>query len=96
MLDLLSEADIRAVLREAHRVLAPGGLLCLATLTVGQGPASQTVCRIWQWLHALRPQLVGGCRPLQLMPFLEPKWAVTCREVVCAFAVCAEVMVAER
>lgn len=96
VLDLLSEEDICAVLRDAHRVLAPGGLLCLASLTFGQGPASRAVCRAWQWLHALRPQLVGGCRPIRLGPFVEPAWALLHRQVVCAFGVCTEVVVARR
>ena len=35
VLDLLGEEQIRAVLREAQRLLVPGGLLCLASLTFG-------------------------------------------------------------
>ena len=33
VLDLLSDGDIRALFAEAHRVLMPGGRLCLASLT---------------------------------------------------------------
>jgi len=34
--DLLSEADIAAVVSEAHRMLRPGGLICLASLSPGR------------------------------------------------------------
>ena len=37
VLDLLSEDDIAAVVREAHRILVPGGLLCLTSLSLGAG-----------------------------------------------------------
>jgi ubiquinone/menaquinone biosynthesis C-methylase UbiE len=35
VLDLLSEEDIKMVFTEAHRVLTPGGKLCLVSLTKG-------------------------------------------------------------
>ncbi len=47
VLDLLSEDDIRAALRDARRVLVPSGRLCLASLTTGHTPWSRTVCRAW-------------------------------------------------
>lgn len=96
VLDLLGEDDIRAVVRDARRALAAGGLLCLASLTFGRGVAGSAVSRLWQGLHALRPQLVGGCRPLRLEAFVPAEWTVLHREVVCAFGLCTEVMVARR
>jgi ubiquinone/menaquinone biosynthesis C-methylase UbiE len=96
VLDLLSEDDIRAFIAEAHRVLAPGGRLCLVSLTHGQGPASRLICRLWTSLHTLRPELVGGCRPLSLAPFLDARFRVLTREVICRYALCSEVLVAER
>jgi ubiquinone/menaquinone biosynthesis C-methylase UbiE len=94
VLDLLSAEDIAAVLHDARRVLEPEGLLCLASLTFGQGLASRAVCQLWQRLHALRPQLVGGCRPIRLTAFVEPGWAMVHREVVCALGICTEIVVA--
>ncbi len=94
VLDLLSDEDIRGALSEAERVLAPEGLLCLASLTFGQTATSRVVCRFWRWLHALHPQAVGGCRPLWLLEALGQEWLMLHREVVCAFGLCTEVVVA--
>jgi len=41
VLDLLSDDDIRRFFMEAHRVLMPGGRLCLASLTEGERRTSQ-------------------------------------------------------
>ena len=68
VLDLLSEDDIAAVLVEAHRMLVPGGLLCLTSLSTGDGPGSRLMARFWSAVHRWRPALVGGCRPLDLLP----------------------------
>ncbi len=95
--DLLSHEDIRAVIREAHRVLRPDGLLCLSGLSTGAGLASRTVARVVGWIQALRPSLVGGCRPVDLLPFLpESHWHVQHQAKVVAFAIPSEVVVAKR
>jgi ubiquinone/menaquinone biosynthesis C-methylase UbiE len=96
VLDLLSEDDIDAALREAQRVLAPGGLLCLASLTFGETVASRLVCRLWSAVHSLRPALVGGCRPLRLAGRLGAGWTVSHHQVVCTLGLCTEVLVAVR
>lgn len=95
VLDLLSVDDIRTLLADARRALRSGGLLCNAGLTFGRGPMSRALSRIWRAVHAWRPTLVGGCRPLELEPYLaEGGWATVHREVVCRFGVCSEVIVA--
>jgi ubiquinone/menaquinone biosynthesis C-methylase UbiE len=97
VLDLLSEDDIAAVLREAHRILEPGGLLCLAGLSTGTGALSRLVARAWLRVHALRPAWVGGCRPLELLPRLpEERWRVVHHTALAPFGVPSEVLVAER
>ena len=62
VLDLLSDEEIRAVLKEAHRVLKPDGLLGLVSLTNGPDPFSRLVSRTWRGLHRISPWLVmtGG------------------------------------
>jgi ubiquinone/menaquinone biosynthesis C-methylase UbiE len=95
VLDLLGEDDIRAALREARRVLAPGGRLCLASLTFGRTIPSRGVCRLWMAIHSLSPRLVGGCRPLRLQALTASDWKILHEEVVCTFGICTEVLVAE-
>lgn len=97
VLDLLSDEDIAGVLREAHRIVQPGGLLCLSSLSTGSGPASRVVARLWSAVHRLRPSLVGGCRPLELVGRLSAsEWKLLHHGRVSPFAVPSEVVVAER
>ncbi len=96
VLDLLSEQDIHAALHEARRVLAPGGRLCLASLTFGETLPSRLVCRAWSAMHSFSPRLVGGCRPLRLEEFIGSDWQILHREVVCTLGICSEVLVARR
>ena len=94
VLDLLSEEEIRSTLHQARRVLAPGGRLCLASLTFGHTLPSRLVCRIWTTVHSLRPRLVGGCRPLRLEAFTGSDWQVLHRQILCTFGICTEVLIA--
>ena len=95
--DLLSHEDIRAVLREAHRMLRPDGLLCLSGLSSGSGLTSRMVAGTLSWLHSLRPSLLGGCRPIDLRPFLpQSEWQLQHYSKVVAFGVASGVVVAKR
>jgi ubiquinone/menaquinone biosynthesis C-methylase UbiE len=96
VLDLLSENDIAAVIQESHRMLEPHGLLCLSSLSMGSGPLSRLVALAWACVHALRPSLVGGCRPLDLLTWLpSANWQVRHHTRVAPFGVPSEVVVAE-
>jgi ubiquinone/menaquinone biosynthesis C-methylase UbiE len=97
VLDLLSGADLAAMLREAHRMLSPGGLLCLASLGPGSGPVSRFVARTWTRIHRMRPALVGGCRPLAVADELpDTDWRIVHAARVAPFGVPSDVVVAER
>jgi ubiquinone/menaquinone biosynthesis C-methylase UbiE len=97
VLDLLSDEDGTAVVREASRILQTGGLLCLVSLTFGFTRISRIVSRTWSRLHAYRPSLVGGCRPIELLDFLpEADWKIRHRRCLTPFGVPSEVVVAER
>jgi ubiquinone/menaquinone biosynthesis C-methylase UbiE len=97
VLDLLSEEDIAAVVREAHRILEPRGLLCLAALSTGTGPFSRLLSRVWSRVHRLRPALVGGCRPLELASWVPPAhWDVRHHVELAPFGVPSAALVAER
>jgi SAM-dependent methyltransferase len=95
VLDLLPPEVIRQVVDEAHRVLAPGGLLCLAGITAGTTGVSKLVMGAWRRLAVLRPALVGGCRPIRVTDFVDgSRWELRHHEVVVAYGVASEVLVA--
>jgi ubiquinone/menaquinone biosynthesis C-methylase UbiE len=97
VLDLLSENDIAAVLCEAHRILEPRGLLCLASLSTGSGSVSRRVARAWTRVHAMWPALVAGCRPLELPSHIPAhQWTIRHHQHVAPFGLPSEVLIAER
>jgi ubiquinone/menaquinone biosynthesis C-methylase UbiE len=95
VIDLLSRRDARDLIVEARRVLVTGGLLCLVSLTSGQGAISRAVEMLWMGIHRRQPQLLGGCRPVQLLEHIGPQWHLRHYEDVRRFGVCSEVVVAE-
>lgn len=97
VLDLMPSDDIAALVREAWRVLTPGGLLCLVSLTRGNGMLSRFVSGAWSVVHRMRASLVGGCRPIQLQRYLaSPLWRIEYRAVVAPFAIPSEIVVASK
>jgi ubiquinone/menaquinone biosynthesis C-methylase UbiE len=95
VLDLVSEEDVRAVLREAHRMLGPAGRLCLAGLTRGESLIGWMVSSLWDHMHRFRPEWVGGCRPVRIRSFLKDRrWALQHHEIVRAWGVPSEILVA--
>ena len=95
LFDILPEHDIRRAIAEAHRVLTPGGKLCVASLTAGVTPASRFVSALWSLVFRLHARLVGGCRPLRLDQFFDPaSWSLDRRNVVVKFGVPTEVVIA--
>jgi ubiquinone/menaquinone biosynthesis C-methylase UbiE len=94
--DLLSNADARMVVSEAQRVLANDGKLCLASLTAGRTTLARAVQSAWEFAYRIRPQIVGGCRPIQLTCLVDSDWQIAHREVVCRTGLCTEVLIAER
>ena len=95
--DLLSPDDIRATLRQAHRMLRPNGLLCLVGISGGTTPVSRMVMGIVSRVQSVFPALVGGCRPLDLASFLPPsEWRVGHDSKLVAFGIASEILVAKR
>lgn len=95
VLDLLSPEDARELLGEADRVLADGGLLCLASLSAEATGFSLLLIRTWDRVWRHRPRLVGGCRPIHVTRYLSGReWAVLHRRVVTSWGVPSEVVVA--
>ena len=97
VLDLLSPADTRRFLAEAHRVLRPGGLLALASLTPGRAPVARALTAAWRGVWRLDLALMGGCRPVELAALLDHGlWAVRTRLTVTDVVLASEVVIAAR
>ncbi len=97
LLDLLPRDQALALIGEAGRVLVPGGLLCLASLTRGAGGLAGLGSRIWSGVQRLAPQWVGGCRPVQLAGLLDAQdWEVPSRQTVSPWSVASEIVIAKR
>jgi ubiquinone/menaquinone biosynthesis C-methylase UbiE len=97
VLDLLPVEDIRVLLSEARRVLLPASPICLVSLTFGATRMARILTRLWQTTYRSVPRLVGGCRPIELREWLLPDdWNIRHRNVVTAFGVSSEVVVAAR
>lgn len=95
--DLLSLEHAEALLAESARLLVQGGLIALVSLTNGTTAASRLVCSVWNSAALRWPELVGGCRSIELMDLLtDPPWSVRHQEVVVRFGVPSEVVIAER
>lgn len=94
VMDLLSEETISALLEEAHRLLCPGGLLCLASLTDGATPPARLLSRIWGAVQGWKPALTGGCRPIRLTRCLDSRWAIEQDRLVTQLGVTSEVIIA--
>jgi ubiquinone/menaquinone biosynthesis C-methylase UbiE len=93
--DLLSESDIQQAISEIHRILIPGGKLCLVSLTGGVTLPSRIVCAVWSTLFRLHAPLVGGCRPIRLDTlFKQHNWSIDYRNVVIQFGIPSEVLIA--
>ena len=94
VLDLLSEDDIARFFMEAHRVLMPGGKVCLASLTSGVKLWSRIISSLWMSVFRLNPAIVGGCRPIVLDAFVDlHKWRLVHKRIVAPFGVPSEVLI---
>ena len=94
VLDLLSDDDIRTFFKEAQRVLIPGGMVCLASLTKGNTLLSRIVSSLWMAVFRIRPSIVGGCRPIILDEYVDRNlWKLEYRKILTPFGVPSEALV---
>lgn len=93
MFDLIPERDFVPILSEFKRVLHGGGRQVLVNMT--KGPRWFNV--IWEWLYERRPALLGGCRGVQISPYLEQAgYAEIRREYIGQFLFPSEVVCATK
>jgi ubiquinone/menaquinone biosynthesis C-methylase UbiE len=93
--DLLSRDDIAALVAEAHRVLAPEGVLGAVSLTHGRSTVTKMFSAGWLSLWKFEPSLLGGCRPIELLEFIpHADWRVLHMDIVRSLALSSEVVVA--
>jgi ubiquinone/menaquinone biosynthesis C-methylase UbiE len=93
--DLLAPDFILRLLSEAHRVLAPGGKLCMVSMTFGASHVRRAVCWGWQRLWRLSPGIVGGCHPIEFSYYLpSEEWNTDHQTKVTSWGLSSEVLVA--
>lgn len=96
-LDTMPADEIRRTLSNFHRLLQPGGLICLMSAAPGITFLSRMLMKAWQSLYALNPKLVGGTRVMSMQPFLRStEFALEKRCSVVSRGFCSEVVIARR
>ena len=95
VLDLLGPPETEALITEARRLLRPGGLLEIVSLTPGATAPSRLTSWAWTALWSRAPGLLGGCRPVSILP-LPDGWQVQHRALITAWALTSEVVIARR
>jgi ubiquinone/menaquinone biosynthesis C-methylase UbiE len=89
MFDLLPERDFSIVLEEFKRILRPGGRLAMVNMTHGKHWHNG----IWDRLYRISPALLGGCRPVSLLPLVQQSgFQNTTREFFSQFTFPSEVV----
>lgn len=98
LFDMLSPAASRNLIAECHRVLQPGGLLCLASLAPQTERGERTILtQLWTLVQRYWPWIVGGCRPVELHRlFAGEPWEIIARETVSPRGLTSEILVARR
>ena len=96
--DLLSLGHSKNLLAEMHRVLRPGGLICIAGLTRETQEADMNIfSQLWALIQRRWPGLVGGCRPVQMLPLLAgSQWQIVAHESVTPRGLASEILIARK
>jgi demethylmenaquinone methyltransferase/2-methoxy-6-polyprenyl-1,4-benzoquinol methylase len=68
ILELFDTPDIPVVLQHIHRVLKPGGRLCVVSMA--KRPHTNLITRLYEWMHAQFPRAID-CRPIYTASALE-------------------------
>lgn len=94
--DLLPAEYALAIIAEAHRVLCDNGKLCVVSLGYGTSGFSRIVTALWDRAWRCKPEIVGGCRPVNLRRLLDAQWSIEHYTKVVSFGISSDVLVASR
>ena len=93
--DLLDEDYARAVLDDLRRILTHDGRLCVASLTHGRDRLlERAVSRTWTGLWGVTPQLLGGCRPIDVSSLMDHDWQIQHHSRVHQWGLVTDVVIA--
>ena len=67
MVDLMPEKDFDRIAATFNRILKPGGITVVSTMSFGTRP----VHKMWFGIARRMPGLMTGCRPVSFRPYLE-------------------------
>lgn len=97
VLDLLEDERIVDVVRESYRILRPGGRAVFVGMTRPRGLAARCLMALWWFVTCFAPRSLGGCRPIEVGPYLEALGFVDIeREHVEQFGFPSEVVAARK
>ncbi len=95
--DLLAPQYAGTIISEAHRILCASGKLCLLSLGYGTSGLSRIASSLWERAWRYQPEIVGGCRPVDLRSLLDPRqWSIEHYRTVVSFGIPSDVVVASR
>jgi len=93
--DLLAPEYVADIVSEAHRMLGNNGKLCLVSLGQGESGVSRILPAAWESIWRIKPELVGGCRPIDLRRLVKvEQWSIERYETVTSLGITSEVVVA--
>src|SRR5581483_4815217 len=87
VLDLLPQDEIAQFIRCSAAKLQNGGKLSVASLTFGTTLPSRAVSAGWHALFRTAPRVVGGCRPIRLLPYFSEPWRIEHHATVRSFGI---------
>ena len=59
-------------------------------------PEKSMCAGVWETIHRLAPEVVGGCRCQDLLAYLGSGWDVRHNGCICGGLLCSQILVAER
>lgn len=95
VLDIMESEDIAIFLKKAQRALHEGGRVVLVNITMpSTGLWSKVLMKTWQWIYNKAPLLLGGCRPIHLLEYMQD-WKTLEFTTMSVFGYTSEIVIVE-